>query len=481
MAVLQGSGDGNAGASGRNRLVPLVIGSALFIQVLDATVISTALPSMAKALGRDPLALNAAVTLYLLATAACLPLGGWMADWFGAKRVFLCAIAAFALSSLLCGLSQTFEQLIGARILQGAAGALMTPVGRLVLLRSTHRRDLVWAISYLSLPALLGPMLGPPVGGFIVTVASWRWIFFINLPLAVAAMVLIQRFTPSIPRERSTPFDWLGFLLCAIGLGCVIEGLANLDRGALTTEGEVALIGVGALALLLYVLHARRTAAPVLDLRLFAIPTFRTSVTGGALGRLINGANPFLLAMLLQVGFGMSAFRAGLLTLASAGGALVMKALAPPIIARCGFKPVLIVNAVLAAAAFGAAGVFRPDTEIAVVVGVLFLGGLFRALQFTAINGLAYADVAPSALSRASTLWSVAHQLTQSLGVALAAFLVGAIRTPGPSLAWTDVSPAFAIIAAISLTSLLAFVCLPRRAGRNLALAQEPDIQGEIG
>ncbi len=465
----------------RSRLVPLIIGSALFIQVLDATVITTALPSMAKALGRDPLALNAAVTTYLLATAACLPLGGWIADRFGAKRVFLLAIVAFALSSLLCGLSQTFPQLIAARILQGAAGALMTPVGRLVLLRSTSRGDFVRALSYLTLPALLGPMLGPPVGGFIVTVASWRWIFFINLPLAAVALLLIQRFVPKLAPERPPPFDWFGFLLCGGGLGCLIEGLANLDHGAFTPDGEACLLGGGVAALLLYSVYARLKRAPVLDLRLFTTPSFRAAVFGGALGRLINGANPFLLAMLLQVGFGLSAFRAGLFTLAGAIGALIMKGLAPPIIARFGFRNVLIVNAVLAAAAFAASSLFRPATPVAIIVGLLLLGGLFRSLQFTAINGLAYADIEAPALSRASTLWSVAHQVTQSLGVALAAGLVEAFRTPGRALAWQDVSPVFAIIAGVSLTSIMVFARLSPRAGHDIALSREADVQGEIG
>ena len=466
---------------GSGRLVPLIIGSALFIQVLDATVISTALPSMAKALGRDPLALNAAVTTYLLATAACLPLGGWVADRFGAKRVFQFAIFTFALSSLLCGLCQTFPELIGARVLQGASGALMTPVGRLVLLRSTRKSDFVRALSYLTLPALLGPMLGPPVGGFIVTVASWRWIFFINLPLAVIAIWLIRRFVPKLEPERASPFDWFGFLLCGLGLGCLIEGLANLDHGVFTTEGEASVLGGGVGALLLYALYARFKRAPVLDLGLFGIQSFRAAVLGGALGRLINGAGPFLLAMLLQVGFGLSAFRAGLLTLASAIGALIMKALAPPIIARFGFRNVLIVGALLASAAFAAASLFRPPTPEAMVVGVLLLGGLFRSLQFTAINGLAYADIEPAALSRASTLWSVAHQLTQSLGVALAAGLVEAFRTPGSPLTWEDVSPVFAIIAVLSLTSIAVFARLSPRAGHDMALSQEADVQGEIG
>ena len=465
----------------RSRLIPLIIGSALFIQVLDATVISTALPSMAKALGRDPLALNAAVTTYLLATAACLPLGGWIADRFGAKRVFQGAILLFALSSLLCGLSQTFEQLIGARILQGAAGALMTPVGRLVLLRSTEKRDFVRALSYLTLPALLGPMLGPPVGGFIVTVASWRWIFFINLPLALIALLLIRRFVPKLPPEPAGRFDWFGFLLCGAGLACLIEGLANLDHGMLTREGEAYVLGGGVVALALYAIYARFSRAPVLDLRLFGVSTFRAAVLGGALGRLINGANPFLLAMLLQVGFGLSAFRAGLLTLAGAVGALIMKALAPPIIAHFGFRNVLIVNAMLAAGAFAAASLFRPATPVGMIVGVLALGGLFRSLQFTGVNGLAYADIEPLALSRASTLWSVAHQLTQSLGVALAAALVETFRTPGRPLAWEDVSPTFAIIAVLSLTSIAAFAHVPRHAGHDGALSQEGEVQGEIG
>ncbi len=455
----------------RNPIVPLIIGAALFVQVLDATVISTALPAMARSLGRDPVALGAAITTYLLALASFLPIAGWVADRFGAKRVFELAIVAFALSSLACGLSQTLPELLAARFAQGVAGSLMTPVGRIILLRSVKRRDLVWAMSYLTLPALLGPMLGAPVGGFIVTVASWRWIFFINLPLALAAVALSRLFLPRTKREPAPPLDVLGFLLSGVGLAGLVYGLANLHDGAGPKGEAVAALAGGALALVLYGLHARRTAEPLLDLKLLRVPTFRAAALGGLFGRLVNGANPFLLALLLQLGFGLSAFQAGLLTLANAVGALVMKTRAAPIVERFGFRPVLVINAVATAVVFAACGLFRPATPHLLVFAVLLVGGSLRALQFTALNGLAYADIGQARLSTASTFWSVLHQVTQSLGVSLAAALVQVFRGGRAAFAWSDVAPAFVVVAAISLVSLAFFVTLPKDAGGDLAMA----------
>lgn len=455
----------------RDRIVPLIIGAALFVQVLDATVISTALPSMARSLGRDPVALNAAITTYLLALASFLPLAGWVADRFGAKRVFEAAIVAFALSSLACGLSRTLPELLGARFAQGVAGSLMTPVGRLILLRSVKRKDLVWALSYLTLPALLGPMLGAPVGGLIVTVASWRWIFFINLPLALAAVALSVRLLPRTEREPAPPLDLLGFLLSGLGLAGVVYGLSNLHEGAASRGAGVAALAGGGLCLLLYGLHARRTAAPLVDVSLLRVSTFRAAALGGLFGRLVNGANPFLLALLLQLGFGLSAFQAGLLTLANALGALAMKASAAPILARLGFRRVLVGNAILTALMFASCALFRPATPHVVVFAVLLVGGSLRALQFTALNGLAYADIGQSRLSQASTFWSVLHQVTQSLGVSLAAALIQAFRAGRSSMSWSDVAPAFVVVAAVSLVSLAFFAPLPADAGGEIALA----------
>ncbi len=449
----------------------------MFIQVLDATVISTALPSMAHALGRDPVALNVAVTAYLLATAAFLPIGGWVADRFGAKRVLQGAIIAFALSSLLCGLSQNLPQLVAGRVLQGVAGSLLTPVGRIVLLKSIARRDIVWGVSYMTLPALLGPMLGPTVGGLIVTLASWRWIFFINLPLALAAVALIQKFVQPTPRESAPPPDVFGFVICGLGLACLIGGLGGLYPLSLDDDRGWGLLGLGALFLAVYVFHARRAAAPILDLRLLSERNFRAAVFGGAFGRLINGANPFLLALLLQLGFGMTPLAAGLVTFGSAAGALVMRALSPALIHWIGCRRVLVLNAFVCAAAFGAVSFLRPSTPVTTIVAVVVAGGAARALQFTGLNVLAYADVERSALSRASTLWSVAHQLTQSLGVAAAALIIGGFRASAAKLSWPDIAPAFATIALVSLVSVPIFLTAREPRGlarRRLATADRP-------
>ncbi len=454
------------------RFIPLVIGSALFVQVLDATVITTALPSMARALGRDPVSLNAAITAYLVGVAAFLPLAGWVADRFGAKRVFQAAIVGFALSSLACGLSQTLPELILSRLAQGVAGSFMTPVGRLVLLRSAARGDLVRAMAWLSMPALLGPILGPPLGGFIVTFASWRWIFFLNLPMAAAALALNQRFLPRAPPMPVPRLDGVGFLLSGLGLGGLIYGLSNAEHTGLAAGVDGLVLGGGLIALLLYGLHARTAANPVVDLGLLKVPSFRAALLGGLFGRLINGANPFLLALLLQLGFGLSAFQAGLLILANAGGAVLMRPIAPRIIRRFGFRRVLIVNAVLASSIFAAYALFRPSTPHAVIVLALLAGGFFRSLQFTALNGLAYTDIPGPALSRASTFWSVAHQMAQGLGIGLSAMLVQAFRHGAAGvLDWRAIAPAFLIVAGVSLFSLAFFAPIARDSGQSVSFA----------
>ncbi len=455
----------------RQFLVPMIVACALFMENLDSTVIATALPAIARSLEVNPLRLNLAITSYLLSLAVFIPISGWMADRFGARHVFRAAIAVFTLGSMSCGFADSLGMLVVSRIVQGLGGAMMVPVGRLVMLRTVAKAELVSAMAYLTVPALLGPVLGPPLGGFIVTYGSWRWIFFINLPIGLLGIFLATRFIPEIRESDVPPLDWRGFVLAGLGLASLMFGFETVGRGTLPGAAIVALVAGGALCLGLYAWHARRVAHPILDPALFRIPTFGAAVLGGSLFRIGIGALPFLLPLLLQLGFGLTPFASGLLTFASAAGALTMKLSAGPIIRRCGFRPVLLGNAVIASLFLAACSLFRPDTPHAVIFVTLLAGGFFRSLQFTSLNALGYADVPAEAMSRATSLSSMAQQLSLSLGVgtgALALHLTLAWRG-GTALAPADFIPAFLAVAVISLMSLLFFLPLPPQAGEEVS------------
>lgn len=459
-----------AAALSRGWIVPAVIGSALMMQTLNATVLSNALPAMARDMGEDPLRLNLAITMYLLAAAVFLPISGWAADKFGAKRIFILAMALYAISSALCGFADTLMELVGARLLQGAAGAMMAPVGRLVLLRTTPKNELVGAMSVLTMPALLGPVIGPPLGGFIVTFWDWPWIFFINLPIAAVGLLLVIRFVPNVALQDAKALDWKGMLLTGFGLALVIFGFENLGRDILPALGVAGLFAAGMAMLWIYAWHARRTPHAILDLSLFRLRTFEASVIGGAFMRIAMGATPFMLAMLLQVAFGMTALQAGLLTFVGAAGALVMKTTAPPILRRFGFRQVLIVNAVITGVFFLAYAFFRIDTPHWVIMLVLLAGGFFRSLQFTSLNGLAYAEIEQDRMSRASTMSAMAQQLIQSVGIGLAATLIHVFTQMAGQSEMTaeTISPAFLVIGALTFVSLIFYARLPKDAGDEM-------------
>jgi EmrB/QacA subfamily drug resistance transporter len=487
-ALDQEAHDDQRPAAQVGRLVPMIIGSALFMQTLDATIISNALPTMARSLHEDPLTLNLAITSYLLASAVFLPISGWAADRFGAKLVFRVAILLFAFSSLLCGISQNLSELVGARMLQGMAGAMMTPVGRLVLLRSVPKHELVRAMSYLTMPAMLGPVLGPPVGGFIVTHFSWRWIFFINIPMGILGVVLVTLFIRNVREEDTLPLDWRGFILTGFGFAGVVYGFENLGRGELPLSAVAAMMLGGMTCLALFAAHAKRTPHAILDLSILKVKTFSASLIGGAFMRMGMGALPFCLAMLLQMGFGMDALGAGLLTFTSAAGALLMKTTARPIIAWFGFKRVLIGNQIITGVILMSYALFQASTPRFLIIAVLLIGGFFRSLQFTALNTLAFADVRQDQMSRASSLSSMGQQLSQSIGIGLAAMLLSSLRTwhGSKTLQAADVSPVFLILGAISLLGLFYFVPLPRDAGaevsghRREAAEPEPALDARI-
>jgi len=454
-----------------DRLVPLIVAVALFMENMDSTVISTSLPAIAADIGTSPLALKLAVTCYLLSLAIFIPASGWTADRFGARTVFRAAIAVFVIGSIGCAFASSLTGFVIARIVQGMGGAMMTPVGRLVLVRSIDRRALVGAMVWVTMPALVGPVIGPPVGGFITTYFTWHWIFLINVPIGLVGIALVSRYIENIRAEKPEPFDFVGMLLAGLGVGGLAFGLSVLGLDYLPWWFVAALVGIGAVATAAYVVHARRTPAPVLDLSLFSVPTFRASVGGGFLFRVGVGAIPFLLPLLLQLGFKLTPFQSGLITFCAALGAMTMKAAVTAILRQFGFRAVLTVNALVSAAFLAACAAFTATTPIPVIMAVLLVGGFFRSLEFTSLGAMTYADIEPGRVGRATSLASVAQQLALSSGVAIGALAVDlTLRIKGHTeITASDFAPAFLFVGAISALAAPIFWRLPRDAGAELA------------
>lgn len=453
------------------RILPFIVGCALLMQMLDSTVVTTALPAMARDLDSDPISMNITITSYLIAVAMFVPVSGWAADRYGARRVFIAAITLFTLSSLTCALSGSLTQLVVSRVVQGLGGAMMVPVGRIILLRTIPKHNLLKAMAFLSMPALIGPMAGPPLGGLLVTYASWHWIFLINIPIGILGIWLILRYVKELPTDTESPrLDVVGFLLSAVCMAALVSGFESLGHGGPSALISLGIIGTGLLTGYLYVLHARRHPNPILDLSLLRIPTFRTAVLAGNLCRFAVGATPYLLALLLQIGFGMSALSAGLITFVGAIGSLMMKMAAPRILNRWGYRYVLTVNAVLTGASLAACASFTPEMPAILMLGILLIGGFFRSLQFTAVNTLAYADISHAGMSRASSFAAMAQQLGISLGVGVAA------QALSLSMAWrgsdtliaTDVMVGFIVIGALCALASLSFWRLSPQAGESL-------------
>ncbi|MDB5991906.1 MAG: major facilitator transporter [Herbaspirillum sp.] len=458
-------------ALSRNILIPLIVACALFMEQIDSTVIATSLPVLAVDMGVDPIALKLALTSYMVSLAVFIPISGWVADRFGARTVFRSAIGVFMLGSILCGISHTLPQFVAARFFQGIGGAMMVPVGRLVILRSVEKSNLVQALAYLSMPAMLGPVLGPPLGGFITTYFHWRWIFFINIPISILGIYLATRFIENMRGEKSMPLDWVGFALSAIGCSLLMLGLATAGRHLISTETSMSCMAIGASALMMYVWHFRRTPYPLIDLRLLWVPTMGISVIGGSLFRIGVGALPFLLPLLMQLGFGLSAFHSGLLTCVSAIGVIFVKTIMVRVLKRFGFRRVLIYNALFGAGSLAIIGLFTASTPYTVMAIALLLGGCFRSVQFTSVNALAYADIAAKDLSQATSIASVAQQLSIGLGVTIGGFVLQTSMDwhGHATLVAADFWPAFLAVAVISASSILFNLRLAPDAGAELA------------
>ena len=448
----------------------LLVAGAFFMEFIDGTVIATALPDMAKSFGVEAVDLNIGISAYLITLAVLIPASGWIADRFGARKVFSLALAIFTLASVLCGLSTSLESFVAMRILQGVGGALMVPVGRLAVLRTTPKHQLITAIATLTWPALVAPIIGPPLGGFITSYANWRWIFFINVPLGLLAIALALRFIPDIHDDERRPFDIPGFIATSVAMVSLVYAMELL--GAQQPQGwlTAGLLTLGVVTFLFALRHFRHAAWPMIRLDALQVPTFRVTMYGGSLFRASISAVPFLLPLMFQVGFGMNAFHAGSLVLAVFVGNLTIKPATTPLIRWLGFKKLLLINGALNVLALLACALITPQTPVWVILLVLYLGGVFRSIQFTGVSTLAFADVPASQMSYANTLFSTATQLAVGLGISLAAI---GIRMGDEASKWLALSHvpgisfrlAFVVIAIICLIGMVDTLRLTRDAG----------------
>lgn len=451
--------------------ITLIVSVALFMETMDSTIIATSLPAIAADLGEDPIALKLALTSYLLSLAVFIPISGWMADRFGARTVFRAAIVVFTLGSLACGFATSLLDFILFRVVQGIGGAMMVPVGRLVILRSVPKEELISALAWLTVPALMGPVIGPPLGGFITTVFDWRWIFWINIPVGLLGIYLASRFIENFREDKVPPLDLKGFFLSGIGLAGLAFGFTIIGQPLFPPWVVVSLLTVGAVSCTLYVRHALSIPAPLLDLRLLKIDTFFANIAGGFLFRIGVGATPFLLPLYFQLGFGMNPLQSGLLTFSIAIGAVAMKTAAAPILRRFGYKPVLVWNALITAAFIAVCALFTAATPQALILATLLVGGFFRSLEFTAINTIAYADIGEHEMSKATSFASVSQQLSMSAGVAVGALVLELQRMGRESheVLASDFPLAFLIVGACAASSALIFLRLPKDAGSSLS------------
>jgi EmrB/QacA subfamily drug resistance transporter len=457
----------------RASLVVLLVAAAFFMENLDGTLMVTAVPQMALSFGVKALDMSAGITAYLLSLAVFIPVSGWLADRLGVRNVFMTALAVFTIASALCGVAQGFEGFIAARILQGAAGAMMVPVGRLAVLRVTRQEDLMRAIALITWPGLIAPILAPPLGGFIVTFSSWRWLFYLNVPLGCVGVWLTYRYFDTVPAPAERrPFDAPGFVLCGLACSSLIyatEHLGNADGSPVTLWAGMA---AGVTTTVLAVRHLRRARAPMVSLAPLGIKTFGVAVGGGSVYRISIGAVPFLLSLMFQTSFGLSAFSSGLLTLSVFAGNLAMKPFTTSLMRRFGFRSILLINGMLASLSVAAMSLLSPTSPFAFAAAILFASGLARSLQFTALNTLSFADVPKPQMSGAATLSSVAQQLTMAFGVAAGGIALRAaewLLHADPAHAEPRAFQlAFIFIAVLGAVGLFDLVSLPRDAGSQV-------------
>lgn len=407
------------------RYLPWLVAIALFMEQLDATIVTTAVPTMAQSLQVTPLSLKAVVSSYILSLAVGIPVSGWMADRYGTRRVFGAAVAVFTAASMLCGLSVNVPMLVGARILQGLGAAMMMPVGRLAIIRTFPKSELLGAMNFVIVPALIGPLLGPTVGGIIVHWLSWREIFFINVPVGLVAMWLIHKHMPNYQGTRQRPLDVIGLVLFGTGASLLSWLLEIFGEHRIDVTSEALLLLLSLCLLGTYGWHARRHPHPLLRLALFRVRTFRISVVGGFITRLGVGGLPFMLPLLYQIGLGLPAWQSGLMMMPAALAAMGMKMMSTRVLRRFGYRSVLVVNTVLIGVTISMFAWVGPDTPIPVILAISLAQGFFNSLQFSSMNSMAYADVDAADSSMASTIASSMQQMSMSFGLACASLVVG--------------------------------------------------------
>ncbi len=454
-------------------LVPLVIGCAFFMEGLNSTMIAVSIPDMARSLGEEPLRLNLVITTYLLSLAVFIPVSGWIADRLGARAVFCAAIAIFTLGSALCGLASSLPVMLAMRVLQGFGGAMMSPVGRLILLRSFPRSGLVSAMNWMTIPAMIGPTVGPIVGGFVTSYISWRAIFYLNLPVGVVGVALALWLIEDFRAPAPTRFDLRGFLLAGFGLAFLQLAIENLGRPIVPGALGLSLVPAALAILAAYWRHARRREDPILDLRLLRIRTFRIGTLTGALCRMGLDALPFLLPLLFQVGFGLSPFHSGLLTFSSSLGAMLVRTTSGMFLRAFGFRRLLVGNACLAAAVTASCALLRADTPVWVVVSLVLASGCVRSIQYLALNTISYADVPAALLSKSTSVGGVAQQLARGFGVAVGAALLALIAGSSPVGAG-EFRIVFVLVALIPLASALGFLRLAAQDGVHVSGHRRP-------
>jgi EmrB/QacA subfamily drug resistance transporter len=447
----------------------LAVGSALFMQFIDQTALSTALPTLAAAFRIPPIDLKLVLTSYILVQAVVVPASGWAADRYGARRVFIAAMAVFLLGSVLCGLSRTLGELVLFRILQGAGAAMIMPVGRIIVVGQSPREQLVKAMALLTTPAMVGPIIGPPLTGLILKIASWPWIFYINLPVGILGMIAVWRFVPKTRQPHPGRFDTVGFVLAAVAMSSLMGLAETLGFNLIPWTVQIAALAVGVAAAAAFVQHARRAEKPVLDLSLLTLKTFRVSCTGGTLVRIGIGATPFLMPLLLQIAMGWSPLQAGSLTIAMAIGALASRPLASKMMRLFGFRGILVWTAVLVAAFTIAPGFFRASTPVWLMFALLAAGGFVRATQFTASNAVAFVEVGQSGVTAASTLQAVILQLSISTGITVGSLALQLVRmSSGGALTPGQFTLPFCFVGALSLLAAPVYASLHHQIGADM-------------
>jgi EmrB/QacA subfamily drug resistance transporter len=440
--------------------IPLVVASAFFLEQLDQTIITTAIPDIARGLDTTPLRLNLALTGYILSLAVFIPISGWVADRFGMRRTFCTAIAIFTVGSICCGAAQTLPMLVASRVLEGFGGAMMTPVGRLILLRSFPRSDLVTAMSYSSIPAIIGPTIGPLAGGAITHFWSWRWIFLVNIPFGLLGILLAWRFVTEVETARPEPFDWPGFGICALGMALLQVAIEVLGRHVVPYWVVVLLFVLAGAVLVGYRSYAGRNPNAALDLTQFRTRTFLIGVAAGGFSRIGIASVPFMLPLMLQLGFGLNPLQSGAITFVSSLGTVFIRPMSALLLRTFGFCRLLLVNTFIAAAGIAGFSVFTPQTPHRWLYAYVLVFGMVRNTQFNGSQTLTFADVPAATLSRATSLAGVIQQLSQGFGIAVAATLLGLVAGSETRLTVPDFHLVFLLLAAIPLLSLFGFVRL---------------------